>query len=366
MLRFVHVPLHERAVLLKNGVPVRALAPGRHLLFGFGWAVARYDVRPVLFEAPPEVRAVLPPTWFTEVHLAMHERAIVRVDGRAFAWLTPGMHRLFTIDPTVVVGVLSTEGPVPALTADVRKILPAKEIAEVVVKQHERAILTVEGKVDRVLDPGRYAFWSTPEAPVEATHVDVRRHEVAVPAQELMTRDKVTLRLTLTADLRVVDPVVATSEVLSVRDAVYLAVQLAARGMVAAMSLDELLESRDAVAAKLTTEVADAMRVHGVEVFAVGVKDVVLPGEMKTLLNRVIEAEKEAAANVILRREETAATRQLANTARLMADNPVLMRMRELETLKEIAGQLKEVRLFVGSDKLDGLAGFPALLGKED
>ena len=76
---------------------------------------------------------------------------------------------------------------------------------------------------------------------------------------------------------------------------------------------------------------------------------------MKALLNRVIEAEKEAAANVILRREETAATRSLANTARVMADNPVLLRLKELDAMKEIAGSIDEVRLVVGSDGLDKL-----------
>jgi hypothetical protein len=95
----------------------------------------------------------------------------------------------------------------------------------------------------------------------------------------------------------------------------------------------------------------------------VGVKDVVLPGEMKTLLNRVIEAEKEAAANVILRREETSATRSLVNTARLMADQPILMRLKELEAMKEIAGQIKDVRVVVGSESFRAL--LPAdLLGR--
>ena len=87
----------------------------------------------------------------------------------------------------------------------------------------------------------------------------------------------------------------------------------------------------------------------------VGVKDVVLPGEMKTLLNRVIEAEKEAAANVILRREETAATRSLANTAKVMADHPILLRLKELESLKEIASRIQQVRVVVGADGLKTL-----------
>jgi hypothetical protein len=85
---------------------------------------------------------------------------------------------------------------------------------------------------------------------------------------------------------------------------------------------------------------------------------------MKTLLNRVIEAEKAAAANVILRREETAATRSLANTARVMADQPILLRLKEIETMKEIAGNIQEVKLVVGADSLASL--LPAgLLGKE-
>jgi len=105
------------------------------------------------------------------------------------------------------------------------------------------------------------------------------------------------------------------------------------------VTLDELLEGRDALTRFLEQNVAPKAATWGVLVDRVGVKDVVLPGEMKTLLNRVIEAEKSAAANVILRREETAATRSLVNTARLMADQPILLRLKELEALKDIASR---------------------------
>jgi regulator of protease activity HflC (stomatin/prohibitin superfamily) len=144
---------------------------------------------------------------------------------------------------------------------------------------------------------------------------------------------------------------------------VYLAVQLAARDYVAGVTLDELLGGRDALTRFLEHDVSPKAARFGVRVDRVGVKDVVLPGEMKTLLNRVIEAEKEAAANVILRREETAATRSLVNTARLMADQPVLLRLKELEAMKEIASHIKEMRVLVGSENLKAL--LPAeLLGK--
>ena len=82
------------------------------------------------------------------------------------------------------------------------------------------------------------------------------------------------------------------------------------------------------------------------------------PGEMKTLLNKVIEAEKAAAANVILRREDAAATRNMANTAKVIAENPVLMRLKELETMKEIAEKIDEIKLVMGTEGLKQLMPF--------
>ena len=159
----------------------------------------------------------------------------------------------------------------------------------------------------------------------------MRRVQAAIAGQELMTRDKVTLRLTLTVEYAVEDAALAAHAVANVRDAVYLLVQLAAREFVAGVTLDELLEGRDAMTRFLeeqTRAEGAALRCSRRARRRQGRR---LPGEMKTLLNRVIEAEKEAAANVILRREETAATRSLANTARVMAEHPVLLRLKELE-----------------------------------
>ena len=85
----------------------------------------------------------------------------------------------------------------------------------------------------------------------------------------------------------------------------------------------------------------------------VGVKDVILPGDMKTLLNRVIEADKEAEANAIGRREEAARTRAMANASQLMAERPALMRLEELETLKEVAGNVDGLRVVIGSERLE-------------
>jgi len=102
----------------------------------------------------------------------------------------------------------------------------------------------------------------------------------------------------------------------------------------------------------LDREIGDVVRAqveeHGLAVRSVGVKDVILPGEMKEILNQVVQAEKVAQANLIKRREETAATRSLLNTARLMDENPTLLRLKELETLEKVTEKIDKLTVFGG------------------
>lgn len=315
------------------------------------------------FVALPEVRAILPGEWYQEVSLGALERGILYRNGMPAFFLRPGVHRFWTVDESVRLEVHNVEEALPALTDELEMLIPSNEYVDVTVLSHEKGLRFEQGRLLGVLEPGRHKLWTHPEAQANIVKVDMRRTEVSIAGQDLMTRDKVTLRLTLTAEYAVENPVLVTEKLQSVRDFVYLAVQLAAREYVAGVTLDELLEGRDALTRFLETDVVPKTARFGVRVERVGVKDVVLPGDMKTLLNRVIEAEKEAAANVILRREETAATRSLANTARLMAQEPVLLRLKELEAIKEIAGQINEVRIVVGADNMKAL--LPAeLLGK--
>ncbi|MFZ5890032.1 MAG: slipin family protein [Myxococcota bacterium] len=363
MLRSIRVQLHERVVLLRHSLPQRALAPGRHWLWGNGYSVQRFDTTDLLFRAMPEVRAVLPRDWFAEVKLDKLERAVLYRDGAPLYFLRPGTHRYWTVDASVRLEIFDVRDSLPALTQELEALIPRSEYVAATVQAHEKGLLYTQGRIVRVLEPGRYRVWTHPEAETRISNVDMRRTEIAIAGQDLMTRDKVSLRLNLSAAYTVQDPVLATQSVASVKDTLYLAVQLAAREYLAGVSLDELLEGRDAFTRFLAQQLEPQGRAIGVRLDQVGVKDVVLPGEMKTLLNRVIEAEKSAAANVILRREETAATRSLVNTARLMADQPILMRLKELEAMKDIATQIKEVRVVVGSDQLKTL--LPAeLLGR--
>jgi regulator of protease activity HflC (stomatin/prohibitin superfamily) len=113
-------------------------------------------------------------------------------------------------------------------------------------------------------------------------------------------------------------------------------------------SLDELLGAKGVLDREIEDAVRAKVEAHGVAVRSVGVKDVILPGEMKTILNQVMEAEKIAQANLIKRREETAATRSLLNTARLMDENPTLLRLKELETLEKVTEKIDKLTVFGG------------------
>ncbi len=355
MMKSIHVKLNQRVVLFHDGLPFRALGPGHHTAWGFSLTEQRFETDKLVFNALPEVRAVLPKDWFGEASLATYERGVLFHDGRPKLFLRPGTHRFWKIDDSVRLAIYSVRDAMPELDDELAAVIPRAEFVDATVREHERGLQYVQGRLARTLMPGRYAFWSSPEARVDVQTVDMRAQQVALAGQELMTRDKVTLRLSLTVEYAIENAALAAHAVTNVRDAIYLLVQLASREFVSGVTLDELLGGRDAMTRFLTSDATPKALRFGARIDRVGVKDVVLPGEMKTLLNRVIEAEKEAAANVILRREETNATRSLANTARVMAEHPVLLRLKELESLKEIAASIKEVRVVVGADGLKTL-----------
>jgi hypothetical protein len=357
------VKLNERVVLFNNSIPKIALGPGKHRVWGSRLTEQRFNTEQLTFEAQTEVRAALPKDWYREVTIASRERGVLYRDGRPCAYLRPGTQRYWIVDPTVKLEVWSLDDPMPELTEDLIKLLPASDYTRQIISQSERGLLFVRGALQRELAPGLYCIWSHPVAPIKITSVDMRSQQVTLAGQELMTRDKVTLRLTLSAEWRVDDATLVATKATDARDTLYLMIQLVARDYVAGVSLDELLEGRNAMTQYLFEEITPRAKATGLHVERVGVKDVTLPGEMKTLLNRVIEAEKAAAANVITRREEAAATRLLANSAKLMTEQPALMRLKELETLVNMAEHIDELKIVLGSGGMESLLSTQLLAG---
>jgi regulator of protease activity HflC (stomatin/prohibitin superfamily) len=123
----------------------------------------------------------------------------------------------------------------------------------------------------------------------------------------------------------------------------YVAFQLALREYIAGYSFDELLEKKEAIAPYILQRVKANAENLGVEVNGFGIRDVVLPGDVKEIMNKVLIAEKNAQANTIMRREETASTRSLLNTAKLMEENAMLWKLKEMEYVEKIADKISNI-----------------------
>ena len=156
-----------------------------------------------------------------------------------------------------------------------------------------------------------------------------------------MTADKVTLRMNAVVTYRIVDARQAVTVSDGFAQSLYREAQLALRAVVGTRDLDTFLTEKDAVTNAFEEAVRRRASDLGLAIISVGVRDIILPGEMKDLMNKVTEAKKAAEANLIVRREETAAMRSQANTAKILQDNPTLMRLRELEVLEKVAATAK-------------------------
>ncbi len=353
----IHVALQERIFVYEDNIPTKYIGPGRHRIFRplKKLAVVRKNVDRIVADLRPEEAALVPASDLTSLKLGVHERALVMVKGRPFTWLGEGEHQVWTVDPSVEIKTFDVSGvEVAPLVESVKAVVPDRDYTEVTAPKNSAVIRFVDGDIHEVLAPGRHAAWKSRQK-VEFLILDLRERLLHVNGQEVMTKDRVTLRLNLSVAFRVLDPVRVATVAREADDVLYLAVQFAARETVATRTLDQLLVERDAIAETISPEVRARAEAVGLAIVTFGVKDVILPGEMKTLLNRVIEAQKEAEANVILRREETAAVRSMANTAKVMAENPVILRLKELEAYKELAAKVDKVQVVVGNGTLPKL-----------
>jgi regulator of protease activity HflC (stomatin/prohibitin superfamily) len=362
----ITIAQHERGLVFRNRSFKTVLEPGVYRMFDPAnrTEVQVYDLTVPEFEHArvdflvKEARATIE-KYFTIVELCDREVGLVFKNDKISGVLAPGKRQLYWRGPVEVRVEKQDIGKEFEVAKNLAKILVrakqplAAQVTEAVsaveVPDTAVGLLIVDGEFMRVLEPGLHAFWKFHRA-LKTELVDRRVQAMEVAGQEILTRDKVSLRVNLTALWQVLDVVKARTALANFVDYVYKELQFALREAVGTRTLDELLGQKGA----LDREIADAVRSkveeHGLAVRSVGVKDVILPGEMKTILNQVVEAEKVAQANLIKRREETAATRSLLNTARLMDENPTLLRLKELETLEKVTEKIDKLTVFGGLD----------------
>jgi regulator of protease activity HflC (stomatin/prohibitin superfamily) len=222
-----------------------------------------------------------------------------------------------------------------------------------VIRQTQAGLLYENGKYVRTLAPGRYRISRWPGRMREIVRIDLRRTEMAIAGQEILTSDALSVRVNVAVSYRVIDAARAAHETANYYAALYSLVQIVLREEVQARTLDELLQDRSALSAALKERGQDGAREIGLELVSTGVKDIILPGDVKRMLSQEIEALRQGRAALVAAREETAAMRAKANTAQILAGNPVLLRLREIEALAQVSGGMgNTVVLAVPSDIL--------------
>jgi hypothetical protein len=337
---------HERGLLFREGDFIDVLRPGVHWYFDpfmkmrmeiasprDPW-VRHDDIDLIVKSGKLGTEAIV-------VDLKDHERALVWIDNRFKAILDRGLYALWTTEFDIRVEVVDAR-VMQLVHADLAAIVRSKQAATMLetltVQPGCVALWFRDGAYQATLGPGVYAFWKG-AGTLKVHEVDMKEQVLDISGQEIMTADKVTLRINALVAYRVTDALRSVTEVDGAAQALYRSAQLALREAVGARDLDALLAGKEALARELTEMIAPRAGELGIQVVTIGVRDIILPGDMKDLMNRVTEAKKAAEASLITRREETAAMRMQANTAKILESNPTLMKLKELEVLEKVAGK---------------------------
>jgi len=361
------VAQHERGLYLKDRTIQKILAPGVYRIFDLPGRISIeiFNLTVPEFSHPYEdvlikEQKALCDTFFQIVELSEFDVGLVYKNNKLNGILPPGTRQLYWKGPMDVrVEVMNIENDFEVPRNKVNLIaharpdsLPSKVINYVYISEvadNHMGVLVVDGEMVKTLSPGLYVYWKF-NRKVVVEQVDLRLQSMEVTGQEILTKDKVTLRVNMSAQYVISDAVKARTDLSDFADYLYRELQFALRQVVSSRILDTLLANKGELDQTIYSVIRPKASEHGIDVRSVGVKDVILPGDMKDILNKVVQTEKLAQANVIKRREETAATRSLLNTAKLMDDNPTLLRLKELEVLEKVASKVDKLTVFGGLD----------------
>jgi regulator of protease activity HflC (stomatin/prohibitin superfamily) len=268
---------------------------------------------------------------------------------------TAGKHGIFKGNKNHEIKLIDKRSPEIDIDID-RSILTSSllygHIITIGVFNYEAGLLYFNNKFQKILTEGIYYFWSGIVSP-QIIKVDLRQQQIEIAGQELMTSDKITLRLNFISHYKIVDPEKLTHTVNNYSNQIYILLQLLIREYVGSLSLDEILKNKQEIGNYILEKIKEKGDEFGIKFIFCGVKDIILPGEIKDILNTVLIAEKKSQANMITRREETASTRSLLNTAKLLDENKTLYRLKEMEYIEKIFDKISTVSLVNNGNVLE-------------
>lgn len=241
-------------------------------------------------------------------------------------------------------------------------LMPVKYYKKITIKDGEAGLLYYDMHFEKRLSTGTYYFWNYGRE-VTCKIFNMKIQQMDISGQEILTADKVGVRLNVVLNYAVTSPEKLVERVDGAASLLYTCAQLILREYVGRCRLDELLAGKEELSDIILEKMKEKQEEYCVKVTNVGIKDIILPGEIRDIMNTVLVAEKKAQANVIMRREEVASTRSLLNTAKLMEENKTLMRLKEMEYLEKICDKVGSITLNGGKSVLEQLSELT--LGKE-
>jgi len=358
-MKRVTIDINQLGLVVKNNRYTRVLPAGKYWI-GFGEKLELYDLSKP-FPVSLDVDVLMQLTGFSDhvalVEVADHEICLVFVNnnykqvlaaGRHFFWkglLTYHFQKEDITDIEIGVGVHKQL---------LEKQTLAYYIRQFKLEPSERGLLFLDGVFSKILNAGTYYWWKNATS-ISISKVDTRLTTMDIAGQEILTKDKAQIRINFSIQYQVVDVLKAMLENKDFEKQLYMLMQLALRSYIGRMTLDELMDNKSAINAHVLEDTASQVELLGVKVFHAGVKDIILPGDIREIMNQVLVAEKKAQANIITRREETASTRSLLNTAKLMEDNAMLFKLKEMEYVEKIAEKINNISVSGNGQIVDQL-----------
>ncbi len=289
-----------------------------------------------------------------------NHRALLWIDGRFEAVIGVGLQAVWKSRKKIAIEKIEVDDPLftHRQKYKIASSESGREFLEILeIEKNTVGLFYKNGRFVKEFESGFYAFWRN-VCSLSFVLVSLQEKMFDMVGQEIITSDKVSLRLNATVSYKVVDAKKSVAGFESVDSSLYREGQLVLRAAIGSQKLDEILSEKETISEAILSKLKEKAVKFGVQINSFGIRDIILPGDMRELMNKVVAAQKEAEASQIARREETASTRSQCNTAKVLENNPTLMRLRELEAVERIA-EKSNVNLFVGekglAEKLVGM-----------
>ncbi len=354
---------NQAGFVLKNGVFRKMITAGTYhfsKILGYEVEVEEMTGELNYMEVPYQVLSKDAAFLDATVHMEIPDgcAGFIYINEKLTMFATRKEYTFWNVFDKYEMKVVSMKEPV--IGAEVSKqmlsLVPGKYYTEISVGEGETGLVYYDNVMQNQLSKGVYHFWNYTHN-ITCNVLDMKQKELDIVGQEILTRDKIGIRMNVACIYKIRDAVEFAATITDLKGQLYSAVQLAIREIVGNYKLDEILELKEQISKEIYDVLKEREAMFCVTFLNAGIKDIILPGEIREIMNSVLVAEKAAQANVISRREEVASTRSLLNTAKLMDENRTLYKLKELEYLEKICEKVGEI-------SVNGNVGIIEQLGK--